>query len=92
MTDVHEDMAIELSGWMAEHEARLGQVQGFGYGEDGLLLTVRDCWLNGPQIVWQKQSSAEHYEDDHCEMIRQIRIYRMALAIRAVKSSGSVAS
>lgn len=87
-----EDMAVEISDWLDEHACRLGQVQGFGYGAGGLVMTVRDCWLNGPQVVWQKQSTPEDYEDDHREMIRQIHIYRMSLAITAVKSGRRVPS
>jgi len=73
-----------LVDWMRAHDDRLGQVQGFGYGTDGLLLTVRDCCLKGNQTVWQKQSSAESQRADHADMIRQIDIYRMSLAFAAL--------
>ena len=73
-----------LVDWIDKNSARLGQVQGFAYGEDGLLFTVRDCWPKENQTVWQKQSSAESQRADHADMIRQIDIYRMSLAFAAL--------
>ena len=71
--------------YLRENQFRLGQVQGFGYGDDGLLMTVRDCWLRTDQVVWQKQSKQENQEADHEEMCRQIEVYQFRLALAALE-------
>lgn len=82
-------LAGALVDWMRANDFRLSQVQGFGYGEDRLLYTVRDCWLTENQIIWQKQSNATDKEADHAEMMRQIEIHRMSLAVAALGLLGS---
>lgn len=84
MQQVPIDLAAAIVDWQRQHEVRLRQVQGFAYGGDGLTLTVRDCWLNGGQVIWQHRSAEQTYLDDSAEMMRQIDIYCLQLALDAV--------
>lgn len=81
------DAAAVITDWQRENTFRLGQVQGFAYGEDRMHFVVRDCWLKKDQVIWQMQSSAETRETDHDEMGRQIEIYQMQLAIFAYRAA-----
>lgn len=80
----------QLVDWMRENDFRLSQVQGFNYGADHLLLTIRDCWLADNQVIWQKQSSPDRTDADCEEMMRAIEIYRMKLALSAIGRGLSV--
>ena len=80
-------LAEAITDWQRENSFRLGQVQGFAYGVDRLHFVVRDCWLKTDQIIWSVKSTAEASETDHAEMIRQIEIYRMQLALSAVRAA-----
>ena len=76
-------LVTAMVDWADANDFRLSQIQGFGYGADRLLFTVRDCWLNADQVVWQRQSSPAKKEEDHDEMMRQMEIYRLTLVMRA---------
>lgn len=78
-----KEVADRIADWNIANEFRLGQVQGFGYGADGLHLVIRDCWLKpNEQTVWERHATLETHATDHAEMMRQIEVYRLALALR----------
>ena len=76
-------LVTAMVDWADANAFRLSQVQGFGYGNDRLLLTARDCWLRYNQVFWQRQSAPETKGADHGEMMRQMEIYRVSLTMRA---------
>lgn len=76
-------LVTAMVDWADANAFRLSQVQGFGYGNDRLLFTARDCWLRYNQVFWQRQSAPETKGADHGEMMRQMEIYRVSLTMRA---------
>lgn len=78
------DPVGRLIDWTEKNDFRLSQVQGFSYGADRLLLTIRDCWLVENQVIWQKRTTPDRVDLDHAEMMRAIEIYRMELALSAI--------
>ena len=83
-TDDFKRLAERIIDCSADLSARFQSVQGFAYGEDRLHLVIRDCWLRSNQVVWERRSTPETKRADHDELMRQIEIYRMALALKAV--------
>lgn len=81
--DPVEVEADALARYLYDNEWRLSQVQGFGYGTDGMLKTVRDCWLDHDrQTIWQKLATPEVEGDVQAEMMFVIRAYQMSVALR----------
>lgn len=79
--------AAAVVDWMKDNDFRLSQVQGFQYGEkENWRLVVKDCSLND-QVIWERPTTGETYNADHAELTRQIAIYRMSLAFKAISST-----
>lgn len=83
LLDAPDTLAAAMVDWARDNQFRLRQIQGFGYGSDGLRFTVRDCWRRNDQVIWQKQSSPETHDADHAEMTRQIDLRCMLLILTA---------
>jgi len=76
------EYARRIVEWQERNSFRLSQVQGFQYGD---CLVIRDCWLlPQDQAIWQKQETDNDPTRIENEMMTEISVYRMNLALDAI--------